>query len=36
VDVIDEAPLAIDLEDRDPFAVLSLELRDAVDRNLAQ
>jgi len=36
MDVVDEAPLAIDLDDRDPLAVLRLELRVAVDRDLAQ
>ena len=34
--VVDEAPLAADLDDGDPLAVLRLELRDAVDRDLAQ
>jgi hypothetical protein len=36
MDVVDEAALAIDLEDGDPLAVLRLELRVAVDRDLAQ
>jgi len=34
--VVDEAPLARDLDDRDPLAVFRLELWTAVDRDLAQ
>ncbi len=34
--VIDEASLPVDLDDRDPLAVLRLERGVAVDRNLAQ
>jgi len=34
--VIDEAPLSVDLDDRDPLAVLRLEPRVAVDGDLAQ
>jgi hypothetical protein len=36
VDVVDEAPPAVDLDDGDPLAVRRLELRVAVDRDLAQ
>jgi hypothetical protein len=36
VHVVHEPPLPVDLDDRDPFAVLRLELGDAVDRDLAQ
>jgi hypothetical protein len=36
VDVVDEAPPPVDLHDRDPLPVRSLELGVAVDRNLAQ
>jgi len=36
VHVIDEATPAVDLHDRDPLAVLRLELGVAVDRNLPQ
>jgi hypothetical protein len=36
VDVIDEAPAAVDLHNRDPLAVCRLELGIAVDRDLAQ
>lgn len=36
MDVVDEAPLPIDLDDGKPRAVLRLELGVAVDRNLAQ
>jgi hypothetical protein len=36
MDVVDEAPLAVDLDDRDPLAVGSLELGIAVDRDLSQ
>jgi hypothetical protein len=36
VDVVDEAAPAVDLDDRDPFAVLGLEIRVAVDRDLAE
>jgi hypothetical protein len=36
VDVVDEAPPPVDLHDRDPLAVRSLELGIAVDRHLPQ
>ena len=36
MDVVDEAPSAVDLHDRNPFAVHSLELGIAVDRDLSQ
>lgn len=36
MDVVDEAPLAIDLDDRNPLPILGLELRHSVDRHLAQ
>ena len=36
MDVVDEAPPAVDLDDRDPFAVGRLELGVAVDRDLTQ
>jgi hypothetical protein len=36
VHVVDETPPAVDLDDRDPLAILGLQLRIAVDRNLAQ
>jgi hypothetical protein len=36
VDVVDEAPPPVDLHDRDPLAVGSLELGIAVDRDLPQ
>jgi len=36
VHVVDEAPPAVDLHHRDPFAVCGLELGVAVDRHLAQ
>jgi hypothetical protein len=36
VHVVDESPPAVDLDDRDPLAVLRLEPRVAVDRDLAQ
>ena len=36
VDVVDEAPPPVDLNDGDPFAVGGLELGVAVDRNLPQ
>jgi hypothetical protein len=36
VDVIDEAALAVDLDDRNPLAVRRLELLVAVDRDLPQ
>jgi hypothetical protein len=36
VHVVDEAAPAVDLDDRDPLAVLVLERGVAVDRNLAQ
>ena len=36
VDVVHEAPPAVDLDDRDPLAVLRLELGVAVDQDLAQ
>ena len=34
--VVDETPLAVDLDDRDPLPVRRLELGIAVDRNLPQ
>ena len=34
--MVDEAPPAVDLHHRDPLAVRGLELRIAVDRDLAQ
>jgi hypothetical protein len=34
--VVDEAPPAVDLDDRDPLAVRGLELGVAVDRDLPQ
>jgi hypothetical protein len=36
VDVVDESPPAVDLDDRDPLPVLGLEPRIAVDRDLPQ
>jgi hypothetical protein len=36
VHVVDEPPPAVDLHDRDPFAVGGLELGIAVDRDLPQ
>jgi hypothetical protein len=36
VDVVDEAPPAVDLDDRDPFPVLGLERGVAVDPDLPQ
>jgi hypothetical protein len=36
VDVVDEAPPAVDLDDRDPLPVRGFELGIAVDRDLAQ
>jgi hypothetical protein len=36
VHVVDEAPPAVDLHHRDPFAVRGLELCVAVDRHLAK
>jgi hypothetical protein len=36
VDVVDETPPSVDLDDRDPLAVLGLEPRIAVDRDLPQ
>jgi hypothetical protein len=36
VHVVDEAPPPVDLDDRDPLAVLRLQLGVAVDRDLAQ
>jgi hypothetical protein len=36
LDVVDEGPLAVDLDDRKPLAVASLELRVAVDPDLLQ
>jgi hypothetical protein len=36
VHVVDEAPLPVDLDDRDPFAVRGLELGVAVDCHLPQ
>jgi len=36
VDVVDETPPAVDLDDRDPLPVLGLQLGVAVDRDLAQ
>jgi hypothetical protein len=36
MDVVDETAPPVDLDDRDPLAVLRLELRIAVDRDLAQ
>jgi hypothetical protein len=36
MDVMDEAPPAVDLHDRDPLPVRRLELGVAVDRHLAQ
>ena len=34
--MVDEAPVALDLDDRDPLAVRGLELGVAVDLDLAQ
>ena len=36
MDVVDETPPAVDLDDGDPLAVRRLELVVAVDRNLPQ
>jgi hypothetical protein len=36
MDVVHEAPPAVDLDDRDPLPVRSLERGVAVDRDLAQ
>ena len=36
MDVVDEAPPAVDLDDRDPLPVRSLELGVAVDLHLPQ
>ena len=36
MDVVDEAPPAVDLDDRDPLAVRGLELGIAVDCDLPQ
>jgi hypothetical protein len=36
VHVVDETAPAVDLDDRDPLAVLGLELGVAVDRDLAE
>jgi len=36
VDVVDETPTAVDLDDRDPLAVRRLEGGVAVDRDLPQ
>jgi hypothetical protein len=36
VDVVDETPPAVDLDDRDPLPVRRLELGVAVDRDLAE
>ena len=36
VDVVDETPAAVDLDDRDPLPVRRLELGIAVDRDLPQ
>jgi hypothetical protein len=36
MDVVDETPPAVDLDDRDPLPVRRLEPGVAVDRNLAQ
>ena len=36
MDVVDETPPAVDLDDRDPLPVPRLELGLAVDRDLAQ
>jgi hypothetical protein len=36
IDVVDEAPPPVDLHHRDPLAVRALELRVAVDGDLAQ
>ena len=36
MDVVDEAPPPVDLDDRDPLPVRRLELGIAVDRDLAQ
>jgi hypothetical protein len=36
MDVVHEAPPAVDLHDRDPLAIRSLELGIAVDRDLSQ
>jgi hypothetical protein len=36
VHVVDEAPPAVDLDDRDPFAVRGLELGVPVDRDLTE
>jgi hypothetical protein len=36
VDVVDETPPAVDLDDRDPLPVRGLELGIAVDRDLPQ
>jgi len=36
VDVVDEAPPSVDLDDRDPLPVRGLELGVAVDRDLLE
>jgi hypothetical protein len=36
MDVVDETPSAVDLDDGDPLPVRGLELRVAVDRHLPQ
>jgi hypothetical protein len=36
MDVVDEAPAAVDLDDRDPLAVRRLERGIAVDRDFPQ
>jgi hypothetical protein len=36
VDVVDEGPHAVDLDDREPFAVAHLELRVALDVDLCE
>jgi hypothetical protein len=36
IDVVDEGALAVDLDDRQPFPILRLELQIAVDLDLAQ
>jgi hypothetical protein len=36
MDVVDEAPPAVDLHDRDPLAIRSLERGIALDRDLPQ
>ena len=36
VDVVDEGPLAVDLDHRQPFAVLRFELRVAADVDLLE